>query len=251
MSVSQREFHTALLAPEQPHPQGLRDGADRPAGRRFDVYRNNVAVSLTEALHDGFPVIAKLLGKQNLDGLAGIYLRQHPPASPLMMHFGAAFPAFLAGMPQLAHLGYLPDIARLELALRQSYHAGDAEPVPPQSLALSPEALMGATLGFAPSVQLLRSPWPIHDIWRFNTEPGAPKPRAAAQDVLVTRPEYDPLPRLLPPGGAEWITATQAGETLGTAQDRATSAAADFDLAALLAMLLGDGAITSLSPPKA
>ncbi len=251
MSFTQDLFYDALLDPARPHPRGLHDGRSRPAGRRFDVYRNNVAVSLTEALHEGFPVIAKLLGKRNMDGLAGLYWRQHPPASPLMMQYGAAFPDFLAGLPQLSHLGYLPDVARLELALRRAYHAGDAAPLDPQALSIDPQALMSATLTFAPAVQLMRSPWPIHAIWRFNTEDDAPKPSAAAQDVLITRPDYDPVPRLLQPGAAEWVATVQAGGTLAAAQDRALASAPDFDLVALLALLLGDGALSSLSPPKA
>ncbi|MEY8839921.1 putative DNA-binding domain-containing protein [Cribrihabitans sp. XS_ASV171] len=250
MTVSQEAFHGALLDPARAHPKGLCDGQARPAGRRFDVYRNNVAVSLTEALHEGFPVIAKLLGPQNMDALAGLYLRQHPPASPLMMRYGAEFPDFLASLPQLSHLGYLPDVARLELVLRRAYHASDAEPIDPQALAIAPKALMDATLTFAPAVQLIRSPWPIHAIWRFNTEDGAPKPVAGPQDVIVTRPEYDPVPRLLPQGGADWIAAVQAGESLAAAQDRALALTPDFDLAALLALLLGDSALSSLSHRK-
>ncbi len=254
MSVSQTDFRAALLDPEKAAPLDLTDAYSRPAGRRFDVYRNNVAVSLTEALHTGFPVIAKLLGPQNMDGLAGIFLRQHPPSSPLMMHYGAAFPDFLANMEQLAHLGYLADTARLELAIRRAYHAADADPLPAETLAaLAPDQLLAATVTFAPAVQLIRSPWPIHDIWRFNTEPDAPKPRAQAQDVLITRPEFDPIPALLPPEGADWIDALMRGGRIGDAHDSVLANVPDFNLADPLALLLQGNAITSLSterPPQ-
>ncbi|TMV09588.1 DUF2063 domain-containing protein [Ruegeria sediminis] len=247
MTESQATFHDALLDAAQPVPLGLSDAQARPAGRRFSVYRNNVAVSLTEAMHEAFPVIAKLLGKQNMDGLAGLFLRRHPPSSPLMMHYGEAFPDFLAGMEQLSHLGYLPDVARLELALRRSYHAADSTPIGPEALALSPDDLPRAQLAFAPAIGLLRSPWPIHAIWRFNTQDGAPKPQAGAQDILITRAEFDPVPHLLPKGGAEWIQAVQAGQTLGDAHETALAAADGFDLGALLALLLQENAITSVN----
>lgn len=247
MSVSQTEFNAALLDPAKAIPQGLSDAQSRPAGRRFNVYRNNVAVSLTEAMHQAFPVIAKLLGKQNMDGLAGIFLRAHPPASPLMMHYGADFPEFLAGMDQLEHLGYLPDVARLELALRRSYHAADSAAIDPQALAIEPEQLMQSTVAFAPAMILLRSPWPIHSIWRFNTEDGAHKPQPGAEDVLITRPEFDPIPQRLPPGGADWIQALHNGATIGAALEVATETTPEFDLGTTLALLLQGGALTTLT----
>lgn len=248
MRVTQSEFRAALIDARLPAPVGLHDGAARPAGRRFDVYRNNVAVSLTEALHEGFPVIARLLGKTNMDGLAGMFLRARPPQSPLMMHYGDGFPEFLAGLEQLSHLGYLPDVARLELALRRAYHAADAAPLDPVRLAqVAPEDLLGARLGFTPAATLLRSPWPIYDIWRFNTEPDAPKPRAVAQDVLITRPDFDPAPHPLPPGAAAWIAALMAGETWSAADDDARADEPDFDPAAPLTLLIQGGAITQLT----
>ena len=248
MIVDQDLFRAALLDPAQPVPDGLVDGTARPAGRRYNVYRNNVAVSLTEALREGFPVITKLLGQQNMDGLSGLFLRAHPPQSPVMMFYGAEFPAFIADMPQLAHLGYLADVARIELGLRRAYHAAGVPPIDPQALAsLPPEGLLTTTFTFAPALQLIRSDWPIHAIWRFNSEAAAPKPEAGAQDVLILRPEFDPYPHLLPPGGAALITALINAHTLGAALDAATAEAPGFDLTPLLALLLDGGALTSLN----
>ncbi|WP_170335203.1 HvfC/BufC N-terminal domain-containing protein [Ruegeria arenilitoris] len=247
MSVSQTEFRAALLDAAKPVPDGLLDASSQPAGRRFSVYRNNVAVSLTEAMHQAFPVITKLLGPQNMDGLAGLFLRQHPPSSPLMMFYGQEFPEFLSRMEQLSHLGYLPDVARLELAIRESYHAADSQPIDADALAVSPEDLMQAKLGFAPSMRVLKSAWPVHAIWRFNNDPDAPKPEPGAQDVLVTRPEYDPTPQLLPPGGADWISGLLSGQTIGEAFEITTAEIPDFDLGTTLALLLQGAAITSVT----
>ncbi|MFP3382602.1 putative DNA-binding domain-containing protein [Tritonibacter sp. SIMBA_163] len=242
------QFTRAILDARLPVPEGLLDGADLPAGRRFSVYRNNVAVSLTEALHQGFPVITKLLGPENMDGLAALYLRAQPPTSPLMMHYGQGFPDFLEGLEQLSHLGYLGDVARLELALRRSYHAADAPPLDTLHLGtLPPDELMASRLSFAPAMAVLRSPWPIHAIWAYNTHPDAPKPIARAEDVLITRPEFDPIPQPLPPGGADWIARLQAGETLGSATEAVTSDFPDFDLSAPLALLIEGLALTDLS----
>lgn len=242
----QTDFTAALFDAARPVPEGLVDPDGRPAGRRFDVYRNNVAVSLTEALETGFPVLRKLLGEANFKGLAGLFLRAHPPGSPRLMHYGAEMPGFLEGLPQLAHLPYLPDVARLELALRESYHAADAVPVDPSALAaLPPERLGDVRLGLAPAVRVLSSRWPVHGIWRRNTDAGAPKPEMRPEDVLVARPEYDPVPVLLPPGGAAFLRALGAGHTVARALD-VTADYPDFDLTATLSALLSGAAITRL-----
>lgn len=248
MTVSQTRFRAALLDPAAPVPEGLVDGAGNPAAVRFNVYRNNVVVSLRDAICVGFPVVTRVLGRENMDGIARMFVRAHPPSSPLLMHYGAEFPRFLADLPQLSHLGFLPDVARLELALRRAYHAADAAPLDPAVLADTlPEALLRSRVTLAPAASMLRSDWPIHDIWRFNTQPDAEKPRHVAQDVLITRPEFDPVPNLLPPGGATWIAALIDGKTVGSALEMAQSDCPDFDLAACLAILISGNALTSLA----
>ncbi len=247
MTVSQDSFVAALLSPGTPVPDGLSDPKGRTVGKRFDVYRNNVAVSLTEALETGFPVIAKLLGEVNFRNIAGVFLRQHPPQSPLMMFYGAGMPDFLAGFPPLAHLGYLADVARLELALREAYHAADAAPIAPARLeTLPPDRLMASRVVLAPATRLIRSRWPVHAIWRFNREEGAPKPVMTPQDVLVVRPEYDPEPILLPPGGGAFVAALSGGAPFSEAYDAGLADDPAFDLAATLGLLLVHGTLADL-----
>ena len=246
MIVDEGTFRRAILSPEVARPDGLSDGSGQPAGRRFDVYRNNVAVSLTEALETAFPVIWKLVGDANFKLLAGAFLRQHPPSSPLMMFYGAEMPEYLSSFGPTANLGYLPDVARLELALRESYHAADADPMDPARLqALPPERLLASTISLAPSLRLIRSRWPIHAIWAFNMADG-PKPQAAAEDVAVLRADMDPEPVLLPPGGGAFLAALLDGATLGAAIESATGEVEDFDLSPTLAILIGAHAITDL-----
>lgn len=239
MKADQTAFRTALMTPDAPRPEGLLDGHGGQAGRRFDVYRNNVAVSLTEALETAFPVIRKLVGTSNFKLLAGAFLRAHPPSSPLMMFYGVEMPGFLAAFEPTASMGYLPDIARLELAIRESYHAADAAPADAKRLH---EIGAESRLTLAPSLRLVESRWPIHAIWRFNMDSG-PKPAMAAEDVAVLRADLDPEPVLLPAGGGAILVALIEGMTLGDALEQAPEGA---DLQALLATLIGGKAITEV-----
>ncbi len=204
-------------------------------------------MSLTEALETAFPVIRKLVGAENFKLLAGAFLRQHPPSTPLMMFYGAEMPAFLAAFEPTKTIGYLPDVARLELALRESYHAADADPIDPAALqALSPDALTAAKLGLAPAMRLVRSEWPIHAIWLYNMEDAAPKPAMVAEDVLIVRPEFDPSPVLLPPGGGAFIGALQQAMTLGEALEAAIQTAENFDLSQVLSLLISTNTLTKI-----
>jgi hypothetical protein len=246
MTVSQTEFHTALLDPGQPVPEGLTDGQGRPAGRRFAVYRNNVAHSLIEALKLGFPTIVKLIGTGNFERMAAVFLREHPPGSPILSRYGAEMPEFLARFEPLAHLGYLSDVARLEQAIRASYHAADASPADPAILqTLTPDALAKVRFRLAPALQVVRSRWPIYSIRAFNLKDG-PKPLPGAETVLILRPEFDPEITLICPAAQEFITQIKAGSTLGAANDAALGLDAGFDLSATLGCLLGGKAISEI-----
>lgn len=213
MTVTQTAFRTALLDPGQPVPQGLTAPDGTPATRRFAVYRNNVAASLTEALETAFPLLRRLLGDDFFRAMAGVHLRAHPPRSPLLMHYGADMPAFLASFPPVAHLPYLPDVARLELARRAAYHAADTAPFDPATLGTTD--LTSLRLIPAPHLHLIRSRYPLHAIWTANTGgPTGPLP-PGPQSVLVTRPGLDPVVDLLTEPDADTLSALLTGTPLG------------------------------------
>lgn len=244
--ITQDAFTAALLNPDLATPAGLVDPQGQTAPKRFAVYRNNVAASLTEALRSAFPVIRKLVGEEFFDAMSGVYLRAHPPRTPLMMYYGQDMPAFLEHFEPAQQLPYLPDIARLELAMRESYHAADAPPILPDALAEMPaDTLMRCRVGLAPATRLLRSRWPIFGIWAANML-DAPTPKMQGEALVILRPEFDPTPHLLAAGGATFLISLETA-TLGGAFDAATKAVPDFDLGAILGLLLGANAITSLT----
>ncbi|HMO09647.1 MAG TPA: DNA-binding domain-containing protein [Paracoccaceae bacterium] len=240
-------FAAALFDPAAPVPAGLQDAQGRPAGRRFSVYRNNLAHGLAEALAALFPRAQALLGAEYFAALAGLFWRAHPPRGPVLAEWGDDFPAFLDRFPPLAHLPWIGDVARLERALVESYHAADAAPVPPERMtALPPDRLAAARLRLAPSLRWLASAHPVLDLWRAALGE-APPPAPGPQEVAVVRPGYDPAPVPLPAGGAAFLTALAAGRTLAEA---AQAAGPGHDLTATFALLLAQGAITAIEEPR-
>jgi hypothetical protein len=242
--VTQSQFRAAMLDPALAVPEGIVNPDGAPATKRFNVYRNNVAVGLTEALEAAFPVVRKLVGDEFFRAMAGVYLRTHPPKTPLMMFYGEAMPQFLSRFGPTKKFGYLPDIAKLELGLRHAYHAADATPIDPQAFgAIAPDALMETKLSLAPSVRTITSDFPVHAIYRANTQAAAPKPVMQAEAVLITRAGFDPQIHLINAAGAACIEALRKGRSLGHAL---ASGDDTLDLGAVLGLLLTHGAVTEI-----
>jgi hypothetical protein len=243
--TGQQSFAAALLDPDRPAPAGLCAAGEMKADGRFDVYRNNVVTGLIDALAAGFPVTSALVGEDFFRAMAGAFVRRHPPDAPILTRYGAGFPAFLERFAPVAHLPYLPDTARLERALCESYHAADSIPIDPQELAEIPaDDLASLRLRLAPALRLLRSDWPVHAIWAAHH--GGPPPEPGGQELLVARPGFDPVAHLLPAGSVAVVAALQAGESLGQALSRAPEEFHQSNIEELLGLLLGTASICGL-----
>ena len=228
-----------------PLPAGLiaRDPAE--VERRFAVYRNNVAVSLTEALATRFPVIRRLVGEAFFAPLARLYAETEPPRSPVLAEWGEGFAAFLAGFPPLAAYPYMADVARIEVARGRAFHAADAAPISPATLATADPHRLRLTLH--PSVTLLRLSHPAVSIWARNQPGGESLPLATGPETaLILRDAAYQVPvHALSPGDATFLDALLAGHPLGPAAEAALAAQPDHDPQPLLVLLMRSGAITN------
>jgi hypothetical protein len=137
--------------------------------QHLQVYRNNVAISLTEALAAVYPVVARLVGEEFFGHAAGRFIERYPPASGNLHDFGAEFAEFLAGFSPAAALVYLPDVARLEWTRHRSFHAADHAPLELARLAHVPaDRYESLCFVLHPSARLIASPYPIDRIWQAN-----------------------------------------------------------------------------------
>lgn len=251
----QGDFAQALLDPQRAVPDGLVGPDGNASARRFGVYRNNVAAGLIAALQDAYPVVAALVGEDFFRAMALEHARRHPPRTPAMFEYGADFPGFLDTFPPVATLPWLADVARLERAWVEAYHAAEAEPMPPQAVqALPLDDAERLRLRLHPSARLLRSRWPVHRVWRMHVgeRPLGPLDLdAGGEDVLVLRPQADVHTHRLAPGVASFIGALQGGAALGAAAARALAETPAFDVVAALAFLFRADACIAASPASA
>jgi hypothetical protein len=234
----------------QPALALLRDERAPAAQLRLQVYRNNLFESLGAALEAVHPVVARLVGPGFFRQAASAYARAHPSRSGDLHDFGDRFAAFLRGYAPATGLPYLGDVAALEWACHEVYHAADAPPADLARLAAVPLAEQPRLmLRLKPAARLLASPWPVLAIWRAN-QPGSATQDAPISldaggvDLLVVRGD-DFAIELVALAAAEfrWLEALRQGRTLAEATRAALEADAAFDLAGALARHLASGLI--------
>ena len=242
-------FVPALLDPDCPTPASVAGPKGKTAVKRYNVYRNNVIVSLIDALAAVFPATMRITGDDFFRAMARFHVSSTPPTSPLLFEYGCDFPDFIARYEYARSMPWLADVARIERAWLDAYHAADEEPLAPESLAaVPPEQLVRAAFSPHPATRIVRSRHPAVTIFAANKSDG-PVGRIEAtepEDALVTRPALEVMVRRLPTGGAVFLTSLIAGEALGAAAGSALADDPAFDLAANIAGLLDAGAFTAV-----
>ncbi|TVR06088.1 MAG: DUF2063 domain-containing protein [Salinarimonadaceae bacterium] len=244
---SQSDFARGLFGGDLPANVAIRDPAIAKA--RFAVYRNNVVVGLAKALATRFPAVERLVGEEFFTACARLFVEKHPPRSRLMMRYGEDFPAFLAGFEPAAGLPYLPDVARLEFALGEAYHAADATPVAIEALVAAagrdPESLR---LMLHPSLRIVASPHPIVTIWRMNQPGATPEPIAqwSGETAIVSRPALAVRVEAAEPAYVAFIDALSRDPGFASAAEAAFSTDDAFDPGAALARAVAGGLVISI-----
>lgn len=242
------DFISALLDPEKPTPAAVSGPNGKAAGKRYDVYRNNVTVSLINALAATFPATLRITGVDFFRAMARFHARATPPTSPLLFEYGHDFPDFIEHYEYAQSMPWLADVARIERAWLDAYHAADEEPLSPQALAsIPPGQLAGVVLTPHPATRVLRSRFPAVSIAAANRSEGpvGPITETAPEDALVTRPGLAVTVRHLPSGGATFLSRLVEGETLGAAAAAAFADNPRFHLSTGIAGMIEAGAFTA------
>jgi hypothetical protein len=197
---------------------------------REQIYRNNVFISLTGALADVYPVVKRLVGEPFFNQLARRYMRSHPSRSGNLHDFGAGLPAFVSANRALETLPYLPDIARLEWACHEAFHAAELAPA---GLARLSEY---SKVPVHPSVRLVASRYPVLAIWQANQDddPRVVDLDAGGDWLIVFRQGLECQILRSSAGELALLAALRAGTPLGRACEAAIAAEPELDLGAAM-----------------
>ena len=251
----QRALGAAVRAgPGTPLASELASALVDPA--RFEVHRNHYVITLVEALETTFPVVRRVVGEHFFRQAARVFVRAEPPARPCLFEYGRGLGSFLSTYGPAVELVYLADLARLEWAINETWHATDAVAFQLDELAgLDAEALEALALGLHPRYRLVISPWPVDQIWRANRATDA-EPEPVALDagparVLVRRTEDEIELAGLGEAEAALLSALGRGADLGEALGAASAVQSETDPGACFLHLAALGAVArreALSP---
>lgn len=245
-------FAPGLTDPTRAVPDDLNHASGKRVVKRYDVYRNNVTVSLIDALAAIYPAVRRITGVDFFRAMARFHIRATLPTSALLFEYGRDFPAFIDSYEYACEMPWLADTARIERAWLDAYHAADVPVLSAEVFAsVEPTSLAALRLIAHPATRIVRSRYPAVAIFAMNRTESpdgvvTPLRSSDAEDALVTRPDDDVTVSRLPPGGAAFLISLIDGATLGDAVAAALEETPSFDLPANLAGMISAGVFTAV-----
>src|SRR5205085_533689 len=85
-------FAAALIDPDREIPAILTGPGGKAAIKRYNVYRNNVTVSLIEALAAVYPSVQRITGVEFFRAMARFHIRATPPPSAAKRRWAGSTP---------------------------------------------------------------------------------------------------------------------------------------------------------------
>ena len=244
LSDVQRRFketildHPDVVANPPEDIQGIFQTDDIPLSERLKVYRNNIIGSLTDVMLASFPTIEALVGKEFMEAMSRSFILENPPSTGCLNSFGPGFAEFIENFEPAKSLSYLPDVARLEIALNDAYYARDDKALSAEELAeIAPEDLANVQLLFRDNVQLLHSIYPISDIRDFalsESQDGELDIDKGPAYLMIYRPKLDTEIIILDEAEYFMLLNLKQSNPLGAALEAVMKQHVDFDFQSFL-----------------
>jgi len=197
------------------------------AGReRLSVYASGYLIRYREALQEVYEAVHHVVGERTFAQIARAYAASYPSHDYNLSLVGRHLPHFLITHTIRQQLPFLPDLATLEWAVAEAFHATEQ---PALTLtrwqALSLEQWEHGHLHLHPAIRLVRSRWPILDLWAARTQDRSSisiELINRPQCVLVSRPNLQVRCAVLEAPQEALLQSLLAGRSLGEACDDLT-----------------------------
>lgn len=230
---TQKAFMQALFGKSPERFEALIHDGEFPAKNLTQVYRNNLFISLSEALAAVYPIVQKLVGEPFFGYLADAYIHQHPSTSGDIHDFGGMLPNFISSFPACDGLPYLADVAALEWAWHEVFHEKADPPLDLSRLAkVPPDETPRLRFLCQTASRLLHSRFPVLDIWLANQRDSKEKIDLDSGETWLAVVQFDlePVCVALAEEEYEFLQFITDGLSLDEAARRITTKVPDFDL---------------------
>ena len=207
-------------------------GFAQDQGGGLEIYQQNLIFTAARALSSTYPVLEKMLGAETLTSIAARLVNTVPPSTGDWADWGESVGKLLATTPLIESHPYLPDMADLEWKVHQVVRKA-VQPVALPSLSrLTEKNLHAVYIRLAPSLQLMRSVFPVDELWfahqprdgEFRLDMDALTQAIAQQqgDCLLAIYQQHQMPRLRRVSSSQfqWLSDIESGFSVAELIDR-------------------------------
>ena len=210
----QQAFKAHILAQGDEIVPEISGDGKLTAEDRLSIYVYAYKARLTETLGTDYKAIKGLLGDDEFERMASLYIDAWPSQHYSLRWFGQHLAGFLEETLDESQ-GFLAELARLEWAFVMSFDAADQAVVSEAEVAaIPPEDWPGLRLSLSPSVNCGRYSWNVLDLWKLGREQGdavEPVQLAEPGSILVWRQNLKTRYRSLQPAEAGCLQVAMQG----------------------------------------
>ena len=231
LQALQKDFAQAILTGDS---SGVREKLELPddiKGIRFSTYPNGYFSSYTKVLAADHKTVAKIMGEENFQMMAAVYVKDNPAHSGDLNEYGHKFPDFIEQMDSVHD--FMADIARLDRLKIICDNSVNSEPMDPASMAnLPPEDLPNLKLPLLQNAHFLSSQYNIRPFFEREgiEDIGIEEIREKTSHAIVFRPYYEVKVLWLEGDVYEFFQALKDGSTIEDAYTAAAGLNEQFDL---------------------
>jgi len=203
-------------------------GDDRlSAEERVDIYANMYFYRILDVLKEDFPATPAILGEDRFHNLVTGYLIEYPPEHFSIAYAGKHFADFIESHPMREEFPFLADLARMERALIDVFHAPDWTPLDAEAMrAIAPTDWPALKLMRHPATLTLQLQWNVATILSAIERGEEPsRPASGAMSMLVWRSRNRVYYREIEPAERAQLEATATGCTFAEICEMIASAA--------------------------
>ena len=227
----------------QPSDQGaliIRSHQRLGALQRINIYADAYFYRLLECLKEEFPAALAVAGPKEFADLVRGYLAWRPPTEPSIFYAGRYLPEFLRNHSLPQRWPFIAELARLERATLESFHASDAPTLSGEVMSGIPaEQWPALELRAHPSLEILRGEWRVTELLSA-VERGDKwvEPRHETTTLIVWRQGMQVLYRNLEEVEIRALAILREGASFAGICEAVATAACESDEVALIGRLL-------------